>query len=49
MLDLKLREEFRGKKLQGTAIELADDHQTGATQVGARSFLDGLCCFSFAH
>jgi hypothetical protein len=40
MLDLKLREEFRGKLLKGTAIELANDSKTGATQVGARSFLE---------
>ena len=40
MLDLKLREEFRGKLLKGTAIELANDSKTGATQVGAKSFLD---------
>lgn len=34
MLGLKLREEFRGKLLKGTAIELANDSKTGATQVG---------------
>lgn len=40
MLDLKLREEFRGKLLEGTAIELPNDSKTGATQVGAKSFLE---------
>jgi len=39
MLGLKLREEFLGKLLKGTAIELANDSKTGATQVGAQSFL----------
>ena len=40
MLGLTLREEFRGRLLKGTAIELANDSQTGATQVGAKAFLD---------
>lgn len=40
MLGLTLREEFRGKRLKGTAIELANDDNTGATQVGAESFLN---------
>ena len=39
MLGLKLREEFLGKLLKGTAIELANDSQTGATQMGAQAFL----------
>jgi hypothetical protein len=39
MPGLKLREEFQGKLLKGTAIELANDSKTGATQVGAQSFL----------
>ena len=39
MLGLKLREEFLGKLLKGTAIELANDSKTGATQIGAQSFL----------
>ena len=39
MLGLKLREEFRGKLLKGTAIELANDSKTGATQVSAQAFL----------
>lgn len=40
MLGLTLREEFRGKRLKGTAIELANDSNTGATQVAAKSFLE---------
>ena len=39
MLGLLLREEFRGVRLSGTAIELANDSNTGATQVGASEFL----------
>ena len=40
MLDLTLREEFKGKRLKGTAIELANDSNTGATQIAAQAFLD---------
>lgn len=40
MLGLTLREEFRGKRLKGTAIELSNDQRTGATQVAARQFLE---------
>jgi len=40
MLGLTLREEFRGKRLKGTAIELSNDSNTGATQVAAKSLLD---------
>lgn len=39
MLGLTLREEFRGKRLKGTAIELSNDQHTGATQVAAEQFL----------
>jgi hypothetical protein len=39
MLGLTLREEFRGRRLKGTAIELANENNTGATQVGAAEFL----------
>lgn len=39
MLELKLREEFRGRRLKGTAIELANENNTGATQVSAAQFL----------
>ena len=40
MLGLKLRAEFRGKRLKGTAIELANANNTGATQVPAAEFLE---------
>ncbi len=40
MLGLTLREEFRGKRLKGTAIELSNDNKTGATQVAASEFLE---------
>ena len=40
MLGLSLREEFRGKRLKGTAIELSNDSNTGATQIAAQSFLE---------
>lgn len=40
MLGLSLRDEFRGKRLKGTAIELSNDSNTGATQMAAREFLD---------
>jgi hypothetical protein len=40
MLGLTLREEFRGKRLKGTAIELSNDTNTGATQIAAKEFLD---------
>ncbi|WP_172122492.1 DUF499 domain-containing protein [Devosia sp. 919] len=39
MLGLNLREEFRGKRLKGTAIELANENNTGATQIAAKEFL----------
>ena len=35
MLALTLREEFRGKRLKGTAIELSNETNTGATQIAA--------------
>ena len=40
MLGLTLRKEFQGKRLKGTAIELANDSKTGATQLAARDFLE---------
>lgn len=40
MLGLKLREEFRSKRLKGTAIELSNEANTGATQIAAREFLE---------
>jgi len=39
MLGLTLREEFQGRRLKGTAIELANENNTGATQIGAAQFL----------
>ena len=40
MLGLKLRDEFKSRRLKGTAIELSNDANTGATQVSARDFLE---------
>jgi hypothetical protein len=40
MLGLTLREEFKSRRLQGTAIELSNDSNTGATQLPARKFLE---------
>ncbi len=40
MLGLTLREEFRGKRLKGTAIELSNEANTGATQIAAKEFLE---------
>lgn len=39
-LGLTLRKEFKDKRLKGTAIELSNDQQTGATQIAAKQFLD---------
>jgi Protein of unknown function (DUF499) len=40
MLGLNLRIEFQGQRLSGTQIELANEKNTGATQLSAQSFLD---------
>lgn len=40
MLGLTLREEFRDKRLKGTAIELSNETNTGATQIAAKNFLE---------
>jgi hypothetical protein len=40
MLKLKLRREFEGTRLKGTAIELFNDAGSGAIQVAARDFLE---------
>jgi hypothetical protein len=40
MLGLSLRKEFQGRRLKGTAIELSNDAQTGATQIAASEFLE---------
>lgn len=39
MLGLTLRDEFKGRRLKGTAIELTNQNNTGATQVSAADFL----------
>jgi energy-coupling factor transporter ATP-binding protein EcfA2 len=40
MPGLTLRDEFQNKRLKGTAIELSNDSQSGATQIPARQFLE---------
>ena len=40
MLGLKLRDEFKGRRLKGTAIELSNQNKTGAIQVPAKAFLE---------
>lgn len=40
MLGLTLRKEFQGRRLKGTAIELSNEKNTGATQIPARDFLE---------
>lgn len=40
MLGLNLRQEFRGRRLKGTAIELSNEANTGATQIAAKDFLE---------
>ena len=39
MLGLELRKEFKERRLKGTAIELSNKNQTGATQIPAEDFL----------
>lgn len=39
MIGLNLRDEFKGRRLKGTAIELTNANNTGATQVSAADFL----------
>ena len=39
MLGLTLRKEFQGRRMKGTAIELTNRNQTGATQIAALDFL----------
>ena len=38
--ELNLRNEFKGRRLKGTAIELSNETNTGATQVPAQEFLE---------
>ena len=40
MLGLELRQEFKGRRLKGTAIELSNNNETGATQIAAQEFLE---------
>jgi hypothetical protein len=40
MLGLNLRKEFQRPRLRGTAIELANENNTGATHVPAAEFVD---------
>jgi hypothetical protein len=40
VLGLNLRQEFKGKRLKGTAIELSNESNTGATQIAAAEFLE---------
>lgn len=39
MLDLMLREEFRGKRLKGTTVDFTNQSKTGALEVPASEFL----------
>lgn len=39
MLDLKLREEFRGKRLKGTTVDFTNTSKTGALDLSASDFL----------
>lgn len=39
MLDLRLREEFRGKRLKGTTVDFTNTSKTGALDVSASDFL----------
>src|SRR5207237_915345 len=39
MIDLKLREEFRGKRLKGTTVDFTNQSKTGALEVSAAEFL----------
>lgn len=39
MLDLQLREEFRGKRLKGTTVDFKNQSGTGALDVTAKNFL----------
>lgn len=39
MLGLQLRDEFKGRRLKGTAIELTNKNNTGAIQIPAADFL----------
>ena len=39
MIELKLREEFRGRRLKGTTVDFTNQAGTGALEVSAADFL----------
>lgn len=39
MIELQLRDEFKGKKLKGTTVDFTNQSQTGALQQNAKDFL----------
>ena len=39
MIDLQLREEFRGKRLKGTTVDFTNQSKTGALDIPATEFL----------
>ncbi len=39
MLELKLRDEFRGKRLKGTTVDFTNQSKTGALEISAAEFL----------
>ena len=39
MIDLQLREEFRGKRLKGTTVDFTNQFKTGALDIPATEFL----------
>jgi len=50
MIELQLRDEFRGKKLKGTTVDFTNQSQTGALQQNAKDFLaDNLPVVRFAQ
>lgn len=40
MFELKLREEFRGKRLKGTTVDFTNQSKTGALEIPAAEFLE---------
>ena len=40
MLDLRLREEFRGNRLKGTTVDFKNTSKTGALDITAAEFLN---------
>lgn len=39
MIELQLRDEFKGKRLKGTTVDFTNQSQTGALQQNAKDFL----------